>query len=118
MNELDELAKKERNIIILNIYNECNEKINCSKNSIAREMAQGENKWFLFYKENPKLDYDTLFKKYYKDPYNKPILDRLREMYPEPKFKCEANYHAYSDGIDYSVYVSWGEKNQCQCILL
>lgn len=127
-NKLSQQSKQECINRNQKIYLECNEKIdNFSEMMITRQMSQGEKSWVLFKEDYlSHVNYNYLFTEYYKEPYDKSILDRLREKYPEPEFKCSARHVNYSthdfmnpDSPDvnyYTVVVEW-DIHDCQCLL-
>lgn len=90
-NKLQEQAKIERIKKIKNAYNICNKEIDeHAELGVAFAMSKGHKQWNLFYEESPTINYDKLFKVFYKKPYDKPIIKRLQEKFPEPEFKCVA----------------------------
>lgn len=128
-NKLSEQSKKEFSKRISKIYFDNNEIIDkYSERMITREMSKGEKSWVLFREDYiSNTNYEFLFTKYYKQPYDKSILGRLQEKFPEPDFKCSATHVNYSthdflnpDSPDvnyYIVKVEWGSRDDCKCVL-
>lgn len=113
------------------IYIKCNEDIdNRIEKMISRAMSKNNKRYALFFEEKVSSAtadvYDDLFNNYYSEPYTKSILNRLREKFPGPEFKCSAEHVHYSthdlfnpDSPDvnyYVVLVEW-DITDCRCIL-
>jgi hypothetical protein len=128
-NKLKKEGDKLHNEEISQMYINYNKTMDQSiEKDIAKRISEGHSNFNVFYKKNPKLDYDTFFTKYSEEPYNKPIMIRLCEKFPEPDFKCSNKHVHYSthdffnpDSPDvnyYSVDIKWGEeKDDCKCVL-
>lgn len=128
-NKLLEQSKQVYTERILKIYIDCNKRIDKhAEHMISQKMSKGEKSWILF-SENYvfNTNYHQLFTEIIKDPYKTSILNRLREKFPEPEFRCLAEHVNYSthnlfnpDSPDvnyYVIYVEWGVKDDCSCIL-
>lgn len=89
-NQLKEDADKERRILYLNIYDQVNKKVDEMASLVSRAMSRGETIAYV-YNENYiiGINHELLFKRYYQPPYDKSIIDRLKEIFPEPEFRIK-----------------------------
>jgi hypothetical protein len=95
-------------------------------------MAMGEKSWIVFKEDYVKsMNYEFIFNEYYTNPYTKSIMNRLKELYKEPEFKCTCEQiyrspratNGYSPTINYYIVrVEWDYKNDvkndCECIII
>lgn len=127
-NKLYEQSRHVSGLNLLKIYNETNLKIDkYAESKITQLMSEGKFSWTVFYKACPSIDYDKLFKEFYQSPYDKSIVDRLREKFPAPDFRIHAKrvhytthdfFNPNSADVDYyEVSVNWGEQD-CKCVIL
>lgn len=63
------------------------------------------------------MNYEFIFNEYCKQPYDKSIMNRLKELCKEPEFKCTCQ-HIYVTKSYYIVKVEWDYINDCQCIVI
>jgi hypothetical protein len=126
--KLQEQAKIEYKKQCIQKYNQCNKDIDeHAEKGVAEAMSKGYKQWNLFYEDNPSIDYNHLFTKVYMKPYDKPILNRLKEKFPPPHFKCIVEHVHYEthdffnpsspDVNYYVVKVKWDIQDDCRCIL-
>lgn len=123
---LQQEALKKRNQDGKELYLSCMKKIETINNDIITNMAKGTNYVNVFYMKEPLLSYTDFFENYYCAPYNKSVMQTLRELYPE--FHCYNNHIRYArhdfitpdqkDVHYHEVGVNWEEKQECRCMIL
>lgn len=110
------------------IYESVNKKIDeNAEASITMCMSRGETSWIVFQEDYiSSINYTHIFNDYYKAPYNKPIVARLKELFPEPDFRCicEDTYissratNGYRPAEHYyTLKVDWSKRDDCQCAI-
>lgn len=121
-----EKAKEKQRVDAKDLYLKFMKKIDTLDNDIIVSAAKGHQYQPIFYEKDPTLKYTNFFENYYCEPYNKSIMNTLREKYPE--FICY-NEHVYYSTQDFMepnnldvhyhrVCVSWKKEEECKCILI